>query len=379
MASVKNTDINLSPTQVQVVDRVAEASGATKIVAAPSDQPSILQYDDAFGSLIGAAPAHSLLLSSAETSNNPFWHEACVFIPAYDELYTTSNLLKASKSSNYPTILISRMKLYRTGRLNGKSDIHAVDWVKMRPPTGIDMPNGGVNYIDDSIIFCAQGSPSAGTGGIYHMPRGAPPKALITNFQGRDFNSPNDVVVAEDGSIWFTDPCYGHEQDFRQRPQLPNQIYRYDPSSGDCRVMADGFDRPNGICFSPDERIVYVTDTGYIHGDGSKDLMRPATIYAFDVAVYSGAPFLVNRRVFAYAGNGFPDGIKCDVHGNIYSGCSDGVEVWKPTGSLLGKILVPGGVANFCFGSDGEMFICAETRLWRVQLAGCTKGALLGL
>lgn len=135
------------------------------------------------------------------------------------------------------------------------------------------MPNGGVSY-KDGILFCAQGTATAGSGGIYYMPRGKPPQALVTNFHGRDFNSVNDVVVAKDGCIWFTDPCYGHEQDFRQRPKLPCQIYRYDPKIGDLRVVADGLGRPNGIAFSPDEKILYVTDTDHIHGDGSKDPLR---------------------------------------------------------------------------------------------------------
>lgn len=85
----------------------------------------------------------------------------------------------------------------------------------------------------------------------------------------------------------------------------------------------------------------------------------------------------MNRRVFAYADDGWPDGVKCDVHGNLYSGCGDGVHVWNAGGTLIGKILVPGGVANFCFGRDGEMFLCAEQRLWRVQMARTTRGALL--
>lgn len=95
------------------------------------------------------------------------------------------------------------------------------------------------------------------------------------------------------------------------------------------------------------------------------------------MATYSGAPFLVNRRVFAYVDEGWPDGIKCDIYGNVYSGCGNGVAVWNGGGVLIGKILVPGGVANFCFGRDGEMFLCAEQNLWRVQLAHSLKGALL--
>jgi gluconolactonase len=108
-------------------------------------------------------------------------------------------------------------------------------------------------------------------------------------------------------------------------------------------------------------------------------LNRAATIYAYDVATYSGAPFLINKRVFAVAGNGYPDGIKCDMQGNVYSGCCDGVQVWNAGGMTIGKILVPGGVANFCFGRDGEMFLCAEEKLWRLQMARETKGALLGI
>jgi gluconolactonase len=223
--------------------------------------------------LTGSSPTHSLLLSTAGTSNNPFFHEACVFIPEHDEVYITSNLLQAAKSSNFPTILISRVKLYRTDRMSGNNNVHTVDWAKMRPPPGIDMPNGGVNY-KDGILFCAQGTAASGTGGIYYMPRGAPPKPMVTNFHGRDFNSVNDVVVAADGCIWFTDPCYGNEQDFRQRPKFPNHVYRFNPENGDLRVVADGFGRPNGICLSPDEKTCYITDTDYIHGDGSKDPQR---------------------------------------------------------------------------------------------------------
>jgi len=97
------------------------------------------------------------------------------------------------------------------------------------------------------------------------------------------------------------------------------------------------------------------------------------------VTIRSGAPFLANKRTFAFAAVGAPDGIKCDVHGNVYAGCGDGIEVWNPAGTLIGIILVPNGVANFCFGLNGEIFICAEQRLWRVQLSIQTKGALLGI
>ncbi len=239
---------------------------------ASSTEVSILQYDTTFADLIGPSPAHSLLLSTVGKTNNPFFHEACVYLPAHEELYTTSNLLQATSSANYPTILISRIKLSRTDRLNGDNNIHTVEWAKLRPPKGIDMPNGGVNY-KDGILFCAQGSTHPGTGGLYYMPRGAPPSAIVTNWYGRDFNSVNDVVVSKDGCMWFTDPTYGNVQDFRQRPKLPNQVYRYNPENGDLRVVANGLGMPNGICFSPDEKTCYITDTDLIHGD-EKDLRR---------------------------------------------------------------------------------------------------------
>jgi gluconolactonase len=117
----------------------------------------------------------------------------------------------------------------------------------------------------DGIIFCAQGTDKIGTGGLYYMPRNAPPAALVTNFHSRDFNSVNDVVVSKDGCLWFTDPTYGFEQDFRPVPKLPNQVYRFNPETGDLRVVADGFGMPNGLCFNPDEAIMYITDTDSIH------------------------------------------------------------------------------------------------------------------
>lgn len=103
-------------------------------------------------------------------------------------------------------------------------------------------------------------------------------RTLIDNFQGRRFNSLNDVVVHTDGSIWFTDPIYGFEQGFRPEPQLRSQVYRFDPVLGDVRAVADGFGRPNGICFSPDEQTLYITDTDWIHGDGTTDEARARTM-----------------------------------------------------------------------------------------------------
>lgn len=99
--------------------------------------------------------------------------------------------------------------------------------------------------------------------------------------------------------------------------------------------------------------------------------------YAFDVQYISRQPFLINRRLFAMSDNGIPDGIKTDRDGNVYSGCGDGIQVWSPGGELIGKILIDGGVANFCFGRAGRLFAMNEKRLWLIQLSPCTEGNIL--
>ncbi|KPM46117.1 hypothetical protein AK830_g406 [Neonectria ditissima] len=323
-------------------------------------------YNDAAKAIFGDSPSLELLHHNPEY---PFAHEAGVFIAEDNTLFITSNQFNEPRSGQRK---IQVTKVCLSGSVDKGlvvcEEINAAD---------VPMANGGVNY-KGGILFCAQGSLTT-PGGLVWMDSKPPHQCstLISSFHGREFNSVNDVVIHSDGSIWFTDPIYGYEQGIRPKPKLPSQVYRYDPDTESIRAMADGFGRPNGICFSPDEKIVYVTDTDWIHGDGTTDDSRPSHIYAFDVVPYSGQPFLTNRRLFAMADTGIPDGIKCDLEGNVYSGCGDGVNIWSPGGVLLGKILVSGGVANFCFGANGEMFLLNEHKLWKARLAQKTKGALL--
>ncbi|KAN0071407.1 hypothetical protein V8E54_010838 [Elaphomyces granulatus] len=305
-----------------------------------------------------------------EDQSLPFAHEAGVYIPETGDLWITSNQYQAQEGGP-KEIRISRVSGVDSGEIN-------VETIEPDPAI-LSMPNGGVNY-QDGVLFCAQGNLNL-PGGLVYMEKKPPYTVhrLVEGFLGRDFNSLNDVVVHSDGSIWFTDPIYGYEQGIRPQPRLPNQVYRFNPADGGIRAVADGFGRPNGICFSPDENIVYVTDTAWIHGDGSISFQRPSTIYAFDVATYSEQPFLTNRRLFAFADVGIPDGIKCDMQGNVYSGCGDGVNVWSPGGVLLGKILIPGGVSNFCFGPTGTLFLLNEHKLYKIQLGTPVVGALLKL
>ncbi|OSS51747.1 hypothetical protein B5807_03789 [Epicoccum nigrum] len=331
-------------------------------------------YDHAAEAVLGDSPKLELLF---ENNDYPFAHEAGVFIPESNTLFVTSNQYPHPQT-NKTHIQITRITL------PSSPDSTETTCTEITAPD-IPLPNGGVNY-KNGILFCAQGTPTS-PGGLAYMPLPASHSSsatysaslLITSFHARPFNSPNDVVIHSDGSIWFTDPVYGSEQGIRPPPELPNQVYRFDPSTRAIRAVADGFGRPNGICFAPDEQTCYVTDTDWIHGDGSTDGTRASHIYAFDVRMYSGQPFLVNRRLFAMADVGIPDGIKCDLNGNVYSGCGDGVSIWSAGGVLLAKILVDGGVANFCFGRDGQVFLLNENRLWRVQMAPQSKGALLGI
>lgn len=343
----------------------------------PSPTPlakPFLIYHDSFLSLLGPSPTLQVLI---DDSRERFFHEAGVFYPPTNTLFITSNLIADHSpdavSTDNKTILITKIEIFSPTDFT-RDKVRGSEGSSVRNL----MANGGTNY-RDGLILCAQGSLSEPAGLIY-MEAKQPHKItpLLNNYHSRPFNSPNDVVVHSDGSIWFTDPIYGYEQGFRPKPQLPQQVYRFDPATGDIRVVADGFGRPNGIAFSPTEETIYITDTDLFHGQ-TRDPRRAATIYAYSVFWESGQPYLTNRRVFAYADNGAPDGIKCDLFGNVYAGCGDGINVWNAGGMLIGKIQIEGGCANFCFGRNGEMWCFGETKLWRVKLADGTKGALLGL
>lgn len=136
------------------------------------------------------------------------------------------------------------------------------------------MPASGTPYAQ-GMVFCSQGNlTTEARGGLYYMPLAKPPTPLVTGYYAKDFNSPYDVVLTRDGALWFTDPHYGFEKDFRKRPVLPCHIYRFHPDTGDLRVVVDGLGRPTGIAFSPDESTAYITDTDACRADGTYDVSR---------------------------------------------------------------------------------------------------------
>jgi gluconolactonase len=185
---------------------------------------------------------------------------------------------------------------------------------------------------------------------------------LADRHAGKRLNSPNDVIVASDGAIWFTDPHYGIGTDyegFKSDQELPCQVYRID-TSGQIEAVITDMNCPNGLAFSPDEKRLYVADTGRMFQSD------PQHIRVFDMV--GGRP--VNGRVFHTISPGCADGIRTDTDGNLWSSAGDGVHCLSPEGHLLGKILIPEAVSNICFGGRAkhQLFITATTSLYSVIL-----------
>jgi gluconolactonase len=198
---------------------------------------------------------------------------------------------------------------------------------------------------------------------------------LIDSFQGKKLNAPNDVVVAADGAIWFTDPGYGifgNYEGHLAEPELPPRVYRLDAKSGQATIVADDFDKPNGLAFSADEKKLYIIDSGLTHGGRSN--MR-----VFDV----NGDRLADGKVFAENfAPGFTDGVRTDIDGNVW--CSmgwadpkeDGVRCYASNGDLIGKIHLPETCANLCFGGKkrNRLFMTASTSVYATYVE--TQGAL---
>lgn len=187
---------------------------------------------------------------------------------------------------------------------------------------------------------------------------------IADRFEGRRLNSPNDVVVKSDGSIWFTDPHYGIMTDyegFKSEQELPCNVYRVDPASGAVEAVATDFACPNGLAFSPDESRLYVADTGRMFG------ADPQHIRVFDV---DAAGRLSGGGVFHTVTPGCADGFRLDTDGNVWTSAADGVHCIAPDGRLLGKILVPELVSNVCFGGRAkhQLFMTATTSVYAVTL-----------
>jgi gluconolactonase len=202
---------------------------------------------------------------------------------------------------------------------------------------------------------------------------------LIDHFEGKRLNAPNDVAVHSDGAIWFTDPGYGIMSNYEGHLaplELHADVYRLDPKTREAKVVVSDMEKPNGICFSPDEKKLYVVDTA-----GNADPHLPRTIRVYDVVDGNSAS---NGRLFVDMSPASSDGIRCDTDGNVWSSAAawggdtsmNGVHVFAPDGGLIGRIHLPEICANLCFGGEkrDRLFMAASQSLYSVYVAA--QGAL---
>lgn len=247
------------------------------------------------------------------------------------------------------------------------SDIPNNRILRWSPDTGIstyrspsNFSNGHTRDHEGRLVSCEHGARR-----VTRTEHDGRTTILAKSFDGKPLNSPNDVVVKSDGTIWFSDPHYGIMTDYEGHKALQENdcvVYCFDPRNDTLRQMVTDMNCPNGLAFSPDESLLYVADTGRMFEND------PCQIRAYPVApdntLGSGADFHTINP-------GLADGFRVDVHGNLWSSAADGVHCISPEGELLGKILVPELVSNVCFGglAKHQLYITATTSLYRVSLA----------
>jgi gluconolactonase len=281
-------------------------------------------------------------------------HEGPVYVAAEHALYFTTVPEPGPKN-----IAIKRLQL-----VGAEFPFKARALDTIQSPS--NMANGMTLDRDGHLVICEQGT-RAVPARISRMDLKTRSFATVVDqWRGLHFNSPNDVVVKSDRTVWFTDPNYGDVQGFKGAPEVGAYVYRHDPATGETAVVADSFNKPNGLVFSPDESVLYITDTGANQAPGTYFVGLPHHVRAFDVG---DGRYLHNESLFAVVSPGIPDGIKLDVQGRVYTSSATGVQVFTPQGDLLGEITAP-GVANFTFGGPNNdvLFILCDTRIWQAKL-----------
>jgi len=239
-------------------------------------------------------------------------------------------------------------------------------WDETTGETGVfrhdsDYANGNTVDREGRLLSCQQGGRR-----VVRTEHDGSLTVIADRYEGNRFNSPNDVVVKSDGSIWFTDPGYGIDSNFEgfkgESEIGADNVYRVDPLTGTINIVADDFRRPNGLAFSVDEKKLYIVDSGGIRFSDNRKHIRE-----FDV---QGDNSLAGGNVFAECTNGKFDGIRLDNAGRIWAAAADGVHCYEPDGTLIGKILVPEGVSNLVFGGprNNRLFITATTSIYTVLL-----------
>ena len=313
----------------------------------PKSDSHFIIYSDAFLDVIGPNPGY-------ETIPNVNAHEGPVYVRDENALYFTT----VPVTTNIPAFGDRNVAIGRLDVASGKVSTFVAE---------SNMANGMTLDSEGRLLICEQGSLTTAARISRMNLKTRKTETVVDHWFGLPFNSPNDIVQKSDGTIWFTDPAYGALQGFRPKPLAGDFVYRFDPADDSVMVVVDTFKKPNGLCFSPDESILYVNDSGAIEGPGTYYVDLPHHIRAFDVADNS---HLVNERLFAVVTPVIPDGLKVDRQGRVYSSSGTGVQVFDTTGKILGEILA-GGVANFCFGGEGNnmLFMMCDTAINVATLA----------
>jgi len=278
-------------------------------------------------------------------------HEGPVYCPDEDALYATTPRTRTGTS-------IIRIAL--AGLDPVEPDAVSVLRADANNANGMALDAAG------RLVVCEQGSRTRPARiSLVDRSTGAA-TTLVDGYRGLPLNSPNDVVVDQDGVVWFTDPGYGVLQGFREDRRLGDHVHRVDPGTGEHTIVATGFDKPNGLVFSPDERVLYVGDSGADRGTGVYDPRRPHQVLAFDVLDrrHLGPP-----RLVAVIVPGAPDGLAIDRDGRLYVAATGGVQVFSPAGDPLGEIVLPGAV-HLTFGGPNRaaLLITTDTAVWAAVL-----------
>lgn len=229
----------------------------------------------------------------------------------------------------------------------------------------VEFTNGRTLDLDGSVIQCSHGRRAV------ERDRDGEVTTLVDSWHGARLNSPNDVVVRSDGTIWFTDPSYGIERTREGHAGVleygDHYVFRFVPDTGQLDPVVMDLEQPNGLAFSPDESILYVADSS-VEPAGEANPARPGghSIHAYDVFEGRHAK---NGRPLVEVNPGLPDGFRVDLDGNLWSSSLDAVQVFSPEGELLLRVAVPEKIANVCFGGqDGHtLYITASTSLYRVR------------
>jgi len=210
--------------------------------------------------------------------------------------------------------------------------------------------NGNTVDKEGRLITCEHGSRR-----VTRTEKNGKITVLAQTYRGNRLNSPNDVVVKRDGTIWFTDPPYGISPEMKE--QSANYVFRLDPGKREPVTVAGDFSRPNGLCFSPDEKFLYIADSDTeIHHVRVFEVTKDNT--------------LQQGEIFAVIYPGVPDGIRMDADGHLFCTAGDGVQVFNTNGHLIGKIFTPRTAANCTFGGSAlnQLFITATDSVWRIPL-----------